>query len=69
MQPQSIDPLVQSFPALSEVSEIQLNLELAEQYIYLGAYESARLLLSQNEEEYSPEQRLTSQNLLNRIAS
>lgn len=69
LQPQSIDPLVQSFPALSEVSEIQLNLELAEQYIYLGAYESARLLLSQNEEKYSPEQRLTSQNLLNRIAS
>lgn len=69
LQPQSIDPLVQSFPALIEISEIQLNLELAEQYIALGAYESARLLLSQHEEEYSPEQRLTSQNLLNRIAS
>ncbi len=39
------DPLVQSFPQLNEVNEIHLNLELAEQYIQLGAFEAAREIL------------------------
>ena len=63
------DPLAQSFPELLKVNEIQLNLDLAARYIELGAYESAKYLLSQNEAEYSDEQRDRSQKLLNQIAS
>lgn len=65
----SNDPLVQSFPELAQADEIQLNLDLAQQYIDLGAYASARELLSQNESQYTAEQRQLSQTLLNRIAS
>ncbi|MEG0488124.1 MAG: hypothetical protein RR575_09330 [Acinetobacter sp.] len=65
----SSDPLVQSFPELAQVDEIQLDLDLAQQYIDLGAYASARELLSQNESKYTSEQRQLSQTLLNRIAS
>ena len=65
----SNDPLIQAFPELAEVNEIQLDLDLAQQYIDLGAYASARELLSQNESKYTSEQRQLSQTLLNRIAS
>lgn len=63
------DPLVQSFPQLSEVNEIQLNLELAEQYIQLGAFEAARKILVEQEPNYSTEQRQQVEQLLSRIAS
>lgn len=63
------DPLVKSFPELAQVNETQLNLDLAQQYIDLGAYASARELLSQNVDQYTTDQRELSQNLLNRIAS
>lgn len=63
------DPLVKSFPELAEVNEIQLNLDLAQQYIHLGAYASARELLTQDETAYTPQQRQQSQTLLNQIAS
>ncbi|OTG67082.1 hypothetical protein [Acinetobacter silvestris] len=66
---ESHDPLAQSFPELIQVNEMQLNLELAEQYIELGAYESAQQLLNQDAHQYSAEQLSHSQNLLNRIAS
>lgn len=65
----SADPLAQAFPALLATNEITLNLELAEQYIELGAYDAARQLLAQNQESYSAEQKQHSENLLNRIAS
>lgn len=65
----SADPLAQAFPALLTTNEITLNLELAEQYIELGAYDAARQLLAQNQESYSAEQKQHSENLLNRIAS
>ncbi|MFW1858533.1 hypothetical protein [Acinetobacter defluvii] len=65
----STDPLAQAFPALLTTNEIRLNLELAEQYIELGAYDAARQLLAQNQEGYSAEQKQHSENLLNRIAS
>lgn len=65
----SADPLAQAFPALLATNEITLNLELAEQYIELGAYNAARQLLAQNQESYSVEQKQHSDNLLNRIAS
>lgn len=65
----SSDPLVQSFPELSERSEIAVNLELAQQYIKLGAYDAARELLAEKEAEYSTEQRQQADLLLNQIAS
>lgn len=63
------DPLLHSFPELAQVNEVQLNLDLAQQYLNLGAYASVRELLSQNEAAYTAEQRQQSQNLLNQIAS
>lgn len=63
------DPLVQSFPQLNEVNEIHLNLELAEQYIQLGAFEAAREILVEQEPNYSKEQRQQVEQLLSRIAS
>ncbi|TCB47192.1 hypothetical protein E0H83_04515 [Acinetobacter terrestris] len=63
------DPLVQSFPELIEVNEISLNLDLAQQYIQLGAFESARELLAEYEAEYTAEQRQQADQLRNQIAS
>ena len=63
------DPLVQSFPELIEVNEISLNLDLAQQYIQLGAFESARELLAEHEAEYTAEQRQQADQLRNQIAS
>lgn len=63
------DPLVQSFPELAQLNETQLDLDLATQYVELGAYDSARILLTKNETVFSAEQRELSKNLLNRIAS
>ncbi|WP_173911634.1 hypothetical protein [Acinetobacter sp. Marseille-Q1618] len=65
----SADPLAQAFPVLLATNDITLNLDLAEQYIELGAYDAARQLLAQNQESYSVEQKQHSENLLNRIAS
>ena len=63
------DPLVLSFPELIDVNEISLNLELAEQYIQLGAFESAHELLIEHEAEYTTEQRQQADQLRNQIAS
>lgn len=64
----SNDPLVQSFPELVEVSEISLNLDLAKQYIQLGAFEAARELLDESEGQLSSEQQQHAQALRNQIA-
>ncbi|WP_104510223.1 fimbrial protein FimV [Acinetobacter indicus] len=63
------DPLIQSFPELAEVNEIQLNLDLAQQYIELGAYDAARALLAEKEANYSAAQQQHATQLLNQIAS
>ncbi len=63
------DPLAQSFPDLQQFDETQLNLELAEQYIELGAYESARELLKNSQALLNAEQQQRSEKLLNKIAS
>ena len=63
------DPLAQSFPDLQQLDEAQLNLELAEQYIELGAYESARELLKNSQMLLNAEQQQHSEKLLNKIAS
>ena len=65
----STDPLAQSFPQVLTVNDAELNLELAERYIDLGAYDSARQLLAQNQDQYSASQRELSAQLLNRMAS
>lgn len=65
----SSDPLIQSFPALAESNDIGVNLELAQQYIKLGAFDAARELLAEKETEYSTEQRQQADLLLNQIAS
>lgn len=63
------DPLAQSFPDLQQLDEAQLNLELVEQYIELGAYESARELLKNSQTLLNAEQQQHSEKLLNKIAS
>ncbi len=65
------DPLVQSFPELVEVNEIELNLELAAQYIKLGAYDAAREILTEKEAEFSSAAASTSRSVTesNRILS
>ena len=65
----SSDPLIQSFPALAESNDIEVNLELAQQYIKLGAFDAARELLAEKETKYSTEQRQQADLLLNQIAS
>ena len=63
------DPLVQAFPELKQLDENELDLQLAEQYIKLGAYPAAHALLAGNEQKFNTEQQQRSKNLLNRIAS
>lgn len=63
------DPLVQSFPELLDSNEITLNLELAAQYIQLGAFDAAREILEEKESEYSAEQIEQVKVLRNQIAS
>ncbi|OFE42783.1 fimbrial protein FimV [Acinetobacter towneri] len=63
------DPLVKSFPDLSKLDEIQLNLDLASQYVELGAYDAAKALLGEQDAHYSAEQRQRADQLLNQIAS
>lgn len=63
------DPLVQSFPSLSEINEAELNLDLAKKYIELGAYDAAREILADGEASFSDEQRQVADQLLNQIAS
>lgn len=63
------DPLVQSFPSLIDMNEIELDLDLAQKYIELGAYDAAREILADNEIGYSAEQRQIADQLLNQIAS
>ncbi|QCO21130.1 fimbrial protein FimV [Acinetobacter cumulans] len=63
------DPLVQSFPELLDSNEITLNLELAAQYIQLGAFDAAREILEEKESEYTAEQIEQVKLLRNQIAS
>ncbi|WP_441366147.1 fimbrial protein FimV [Acinetobacter lwoffii] len=63
------DPLVQSFPELLDVNEASLNLDLAQQYIQLGAYAAAHEIIAEREAEYTPEQQQRAEQLLNQIAS
>ncbi|MBO9530438.1 MAG: hypothetical protein J7514_11780 [Acinetobacter oleivorans] len=63
------DPLLDAFPELKQLDENELDLQLAEQYIKLGAYPAAHALLASNEQKFNTEQQQRAKNLLNRIAS
>ena len=63
------DPLLQSFPDLSKINEIELNLDLAKSYIQLGAYDAAREILLEGDADYTSTQREVAEQLLNQIAS
>ena len=64
-----IDPLLEEFPDIIETDEIALNLELAQKYIELGAYEDAKRLIAEKEDIYNQEQRNQANLLLKQIAS
>lgn len=68
-QTQIEDPLLNAFPELKQLDENELDLQLAEQYIKLGAYPAAHALLASNEQKFNTEQQQRAKNLLNRIAS
>jgi len=68
-QTQIEDPLLNAFPELKQLDENELDLQLAEQYIKLGAYPVAHALLASNEQKFNTEQQQRAKNLLNRIAS
>ncbi|MFV5439898.1 hypothetical protein VXP84_09555 [Acinetobacter oleivorans] len=68
-QTQIEDPLLDAFPELKQLDENELDLQLAEQYIKLGAYPAAHTLLESNEQKFNTEQQQRAKNLLNRIAS
>lgn len=63
------DALLVQFPELNDIREASLNLELAEQYIELGAYDAARALLENKAVSYSSEEQEHAKKLLNQIAS
>ena len=63
------DPLTKSFPDLQQLDETELDLDLAAQYIELGAYDSARVLLQNDRTSLNAEQQQRSEMLLNKIAS
>lgn len=68
-QTQIEDPLLNAFPELKQLDENELDLQLAAQYIKLGAYPAAHALLASNEQKFNTEQQQRAKNLLNRIAS
>lgn len=63
------DPIMQSFTELTQVNPIDLNIELAEQYIRLGAIDAAKDLLNASIANVSSEQATKIDSLLQKIAS
>ena len=61
------DPIIQAFPEVAQLNEINLNFELATQYIELGAYDAARAIIAEQESQYNNEQRHFANQLLNKI--
>ncbi len=62
------DPITQAFPILSQLDPIDLNIDLAEQYIQLGEPQAAKALLEEFHETLSNEQRSKIEQLLQKIA-
>ncbi|KAA8733242.1 hypothetical protein F4V57_08430 [Acinetobacter qingfengensis] len=62
------DPLLESFPELADINEVDLNLELAEHYIGLGAIDAAKQLITAQQHQLTQEQATRTQDLLQKIA-
>lgn len=62
------DPIIQAFPELAELNPIDLDIELAEQYIRLGEYAAAKQLLMISREQLSNAQVAKVSMLLQKIA-
>lgn len=62
------DPIIQAFPALAQVNPIELDIELAEQYIRLGEIAAAKQLLAVDQAHLNTEQADKVQQLLQNIA-
>ena len=63
------DPIVLKFPEVLTIDEVELNLELAEQYINFGAFDEAKKLLSEFDQQYTAEQKDIVAKLLQKIDS
>lgn len=63
------DPLTQSFPELLQIDEHQLSLDLAAQYVKLGAYADAKALLEESLDKFTDQQREVATKLLREIDS
>ncbi|WEV48640.1 hypothetical protein OZX61_10320 [Acinetobacter sp. ESL0695] len=63
------DVLVKNFSELKTLNENALNIDLAEQYIAFGEKERAKELLTDPKQDYSAEEKLKVDKLLNSIAS
>lgn len=62
------DPIIQAFPNLAEQDPIDLDLELAEQYIQLGEFVAAKQLIEEQYDHFSYAQSHKAEQLLQKIA-
>ncbi|GAA5017494.1 hypothetical protein GCM10023206_30300 [Acinetobacter puyangensis] len=62
------DPIIQAFPDLTEVNPVDLDIDLAEQYIRLGEYHAAKLILGEQSTNLSDQQNVKIEQLLQKIA-
>ena len=63
------DPIVQAFPQLTELNPVDLDIDLAEQYIRFGEFAAAKELLIEQHAALSAEQATKVEQLLQKIAS
>ncbi|MCH4247994.1 MAG: hypothetical protein LKF82_09185 [Acinetobacter populi] len=62
------DPIVQAFPVLTNLNPVDLDIDLAEQYIRLGEYRAAKLILGEQQTNVSDQQNVKIEQLLQKIA-
>ncbi|OUY08778.1 hypothetical protein [Acinetobacter populi] len=62
------DPIVQAFPVLTNLNPVDLDIDLAEQYIRLGEYRAAKLILGEQQTNVSDQQNIKIEQLLQKIA-
>lgn len=62
------DPIAQAFPTLAQVDPVELDIELAEQYVRLGEIAAAKQLLNVDQAQLNADQAEKVQQLLQKIA-
>ncbi|MCJ8146319.1 hypothetical protein MKI79_05305 [Acinetobacter sp. A3.8] len=62
------DPISQAFPTLAQVDPVELDIELAEQYVRLGEIAAAKQLLNVDQTQLNADQAEKVQQLLQKIA-